>query len=147
MRAAGFFVLALAACSTNNHPLSANVAEEAQAAAAADGVYLPPTGSNQIFREVTAAAPGHELIVADLNLPANAVGERHYHPWEEYLYVIAGSAVVDMDGADARLLRAGESFIIPRETVHTPRAGPQGVRAIVVRVHDLGDPVMIPAPR
>lgn len=98
-----------------------------------------------VFREATAAAPGHELIVADLRLAADAVGEAHYHPWEEYLYVIEGSTVLEIAGQEPRTLLAGEHFVIPRRTVHTPRAGAQGVRAIVVRVHDDGDPVMVPA--
>ena len=108
-------------------------------------MYAPATGSNEIFREATAAAPGHELIVADLNLPGGAVGEPHYHLWEEYLYVIGGSAVLDIVGMEPRTLQAGERFVIPRNTVHTPRAGPTGVRAIIVRVHDEGDPVSIAA--
>ena len=143
MRVAGLMaVLALSACSYDGTPVAANAGAAKAVHAPA---YLPPAGSNEVFREATAAAPGHELIVADLNLPADAVGEAHYHPWEEYLYVIAGSAVVDIEGADERLLRAGERFVIPPEKVHTPRAGPSGVRAIVIRVHDQGDPVMIPA--
>lgn len=113
--------------------------------AQAGGLYQPPLGSNVVFREATAAAPGHELIVADLKLAANAVGEAHYHPWEEYLYVIEGSALLEIAGQEPRQLLAGEHFVIPRRTVHTPRAGAQGVRAIVVRVHDEGDPVMVPA--
>lgn len=111
----------------------------------ANPLYQPPLGSNVVFREATAAAPGHELIVADLKLAANAVGEAHYHPWEEYLYVIEGSAVLEIAGQEPRTLLAGEHFAIPRRTVHTPRAGSTGVRAIVVRVHDDGDPVMVPA--
>ena len=108
-------------------------------------LYQPPPGSNAVLREETHAAPGHELIVADLNLPADAVGEAHWHPWEEYLYVLAGSAVLDIEGLPPRTLSAGEHFVIPRETVHTPRAGPQGIRAITIRVHDAGDPVSISA--
>ncbi|HSG35046.1 MAG TPA: cupin domain-containing protein [Sphingomonadaceae bacterium] len=107
--------------------------------------YIPPIGSNEIFREATAAAPGHELIVADLRLPPNSVGEPHFHPWEEFLYVIEGSAVLDVDGQEPRVLQAGESFVIPGRTVHTPRAGPGGIRAIIIRLHDEGDPVAIPA--
>ncbi len=112
--------------------------------APAPTAYLPPLGSNQVFRARTAAAPGHELIVADLRLPPDAVGEAHWHPWEEFLYVIEGSAVIDLAGRP-RPLAAGESFVIPARTVHTPRAGPRGFRAIVTRVHDEGDPVSIPA--
>ncbi len=108
-------------------------------------IFEPGLGSNEIFHEATAAAPGHELIVADLLLPPDAVGVSHWHPWEEYLYVIGGSAVLDIEGMDSRELAAGEHFVIPRQTVHTPRAGPDGIRAIIVRVHDEGDPVMVPA--
>jgi quercetin dioxygenase-like cupin family protein len=136
-------VIALAACSPANDPGIQDGA--APGDEATEPAYVPPTGSNEIFHQATGAAPGHELIVADLNLPSDAVGEPHYHPWEEYLYVIAGTAVLDIEGAEGRTLQAGERFIIPRETVHTPRAGPKGVRAIVIRVHKEGDPVMVPA--
>jgi quercetin dioxygenase-like cupin family protein len=143
MRASALIaVMAIAACSPSGDP----AAQGAEASQAGDTqTYVPPSGSNEIFRQATAAAPGHELIVADLSLPADAVDEPHYHPWEEYLYVIAGSAVLDIERSDERILQAGESFVIPRETVHTPRAGPTGVRAIVIRVHKEGDPVMVPA--
>ena len=106
--------------------------------------FLPPIGSNEVFREPVAAAEGHELIVADLLLPADAVGESHYHPWEEYIYVIAGSALLDIEGSEERSLLAGEGFVIPARAVHTPKAGPDGIRAIIVRVHDEDDPVMVP---
>lgn len=145
MRAASLLaVFAVSACA---HAPAPGLAEGGAGQALHEQTYVPPTGSNEIFRESTGAAPGHELILADLSLPADAVSESHYHPWEEYLYVIAGSAVVDIEGQDERVVRAGESFVIPRGKVHTPRAGPTGVRAIVVRVHDQGDPVAIAAPR
>ena len=136
--------MAIAACSPSGDS-GAEDAGESQVQLDDTQTYLPPSGSNEIFRQATAAAPGHELIVADLNLPADAVGEPHYHPWEEYLYVISGSAILDTEGGDERTLQPGESFVIPREAVHTPRAGPTGVRAIVIRVHKEGDPVMVPA--
>lgn len=108
-------------------------------------IYQPDFGPTEIFREAIAAAPGHELIVTDLHLPPNAVGDPHSHPWEEYLYVMGGSALVRVDGMEEREVMAGESIVLPREQVHTPVAGPEGIRAIVIRVHDEGDPVSIPA--
>ncbi len=103
-------------------------------------MFQPELGPNPVFREVTAAAPGHELIVTDLFLGPEAVGAPHYHPWEEYLYVMGGSAILQIDGEEPRELGPGDAVVIPREAIHTPRAGPDGVRAIVVRVHDEGDP-------
>lgn len=107
-------------------------------------VLQPPLGANEVLRAMTSAAPGHELIVSDLLLGPNAVGSPHSHPWEEYLYVIGGSALVDVDGSERRSVAAGEAVVLPGKTVHTPRAGPEGVRAIVIRVHDAGDPLSIP---
>lgn len=134
---------ALAACGPGAGPAAGDAASPQ--AEVTDSGYVPPVGSNEVLRAFTAAAPGHELIVADLNLPADAVGEAHSHPWEEFLYVIGGSAVLDVEGMEGRVLNAGESFVIPPQRVHTPRAGPTGVRAIVIRVHDEGDPIMVPA--
>jgi quercetin dioxygenase-like cupin family protein len=105
----------------------------------------PPVGSTDIFREALGAAPGAELIVADLRLEKNAVGAAHYHPWEEYLYVIEGSAILELEGREPLTLMGRQGFVIPAGAVHTPRAGIWGVRAIVIRVHREGDPVAIPA--
>ena len=107
-------------------------------------IVQPAIGSNEVMRETLSAAPGHELIVADLVLPPNAVGEPHSHPWEEYLYVLGGSAILEAEGMATRTVEAGGKATIPPRAVHTPRAGPDGIRAIIVRVHDDGDPLSIP---
>ncbi|MWV28736.1 cupin domain-containing protein [Aurantiacibacter rhizosphaerae] len=115
------------------------------AAAPAPVSWQPPLGPNPVFNAAPGAAPDHRLLVTDLNLPPDAVGAAHFHPWEEYLYVIEGSALLDMEGSPPRTLTAGESFVIPARQVHTPRAGGDGVRAIVIRLHDEGDPERLPA--
>jgi len=109
-------------------------------AASAGTAWAPPTGSNAVFNTEPGAAPGHRLMVNDLVLEADIVGAAHFHPWEEYLYIIEGSAILAMEGQEPRLLVAGEKVVIPARTVHIPTAGPEGVRAIVTRVHDLPDP-------
>ena len=110
-----------------------------------EAIVQPEYGSNEVFQEALSAAPGHDLILADLRLPPDAVGDRQWHPWEEYVYVLGGSAVLDIEGMEQRTIGPGETFIIAPETAHTPRAGPTGVRAIIARVHDEGDPIMVPA--
>ena len=111
---------------------------------AEEPAWSPQPGANAVFDTVPGAAPENRLIVTDLNLAPDAVGEPHAHPWEEYLYVIAGSALVGLDGAEPTVVAAGETFVIPARVRHTPVAGPQGVRAIVVRVHLADDPVVLP---
>ncbi len=58
--------------------------------------------------------------------------------------MIEGRALVEIPGESTRIVLAGEKFVIPPRVPHTPRAGPEGVRAIVVRVHREGDPVSTP---
>ena len=124
-----FLMLALTACPPDQRPRA---------------FPSPPEGSNEVFREALSAAPGAELIVADLFLKPNTEGPAHYHPWEEYLYVIEGSAILDIEGMEPRTLLGRQSAIIPAKAVHRPKAGPWGLRALVIRVHKQGDPVAIP---
>ena len=113
-------------------------------AATPPAAWQPPIGPNAVFDQTPEAAPANRLIVTDLRLAPGAVGVTHFHPWEEFLYVIEGSASLEIAGEPPRTLLPGERFVIPARVVHTPRAGPQGVRAIVVRVHLEGDPVSTP---
>ena len=93
-------------------------------------VYAPPPGINEVLAGPIDAAPGHSLIVGDLNMPAGAEIPRHYHHGEEFLYVIGGSAVVSRPGVPDVTLGPGEALRIAPGTVHWGRAGPEGVRAI-----------------
>ncbi len=95
---------------------------------------LPP-GSNEMLRAAIEAADGLEVIISDVIIPPNAEVPRHYHPGEEFVYVIEGSAIHVEEGKEDRLVMAGEAFTIPPEAIHAPRGGPDGARAIVFRVH------------
>ena len=79
--ARGAFLLAvvplLAACSSM--PSSGPTGPQSVA------VYAPPPGINQMLEGRIAAAPGHSLIVGDLNMGPGAAIPRHYHHGEEYI--------------------------------------------------------------
>lgn len=100
----------------------------------------PPPGSNQILRAPIQMAEGVEVIISDVVIPPNGQVPRHFHPGEEFLYVIEGSAVHIEEGQPDRLLRAGDAYVIPPRAAHSPQGGPQGARAIVFRVHEQGEP-------
>lgn len=109
-------------------------------AADASGMKRPPPGSNEMLRAPITIAEGLEVIISDVVIPPNATVPRHYHPGEEFLYVIEGSAVHVEEGQPDRVLDAGDSYAIPPRAAHAPRGGPQGARAIVFRVHVEGKP-------
>jgi quercetin dioxygenase-like cupin family protein len=109
------------------------------------GPDLPP-GSNERLRAPLSAAPDLEVIISDVIIPPGGAVPRHYHPGEEFVYVIAGSATHVEEGKADRTLTAGDALVIPPQAVHAPRAGPDGGRAIVFRVHVKGQPERIPVP-
>ncbi len=95
----------------------------------------PPPGSNLMLRGPITITDDLEVIISDVVIPAGAVVPRHFHPGEEFVYVIEGSAIHVEAGKADQLIRAGEAFVIPPEAEHAPRGGPNGARAIVFRVH------------
>ena len=109
-------------------------------------VYAPPPGINQVLEGPIAAAPGHSLIVGDLNMPPGAEIPRHYHHGEEFLYVIGGSALVSREGEPDVTLMPGEGLRIAPGTVHWGHAGPEGVRAVSNWVSVDGKPLREAAP-
>ncbi|MEL6687171.1 MAG: cupin domain-containing protein [Pseudomonadota bacterium] len=102
-----------------------------------------PPGSNLRLREPITISNDLEVIISDVVIPPNATVPAHYHPGEEFLYVIEGSAIHVESGKEDQLLKAGDAYVIPPEAVHAPRGGPEGARAIVFRVHKQGKPERI----
>lgn len=109
--------------------------DNASTAQVADAKRYPPPGSNQMLRAPITIADGLEVIISDVVIPPNATVPRHYHPGEEFLYVLEGSAVHVEEGKDDRILSAGDAYVIPPRAIHAPRGGPDGARAVVFRVH------------
>ena len=106
----------------------------------------PPPGSNEVLRSPLAGTPGVEVIVSDVVIPPNGQVARHYHPGEEFLYLIEGTAIHVEQGKPDLPLKVGDSYAIPPRAIHAPRGGPEGARAIVFRVHVAGQPERIEAP-
>ncbi|MET0180559.1 MAG: cupin domain-containing protein [Novosphingobium sp.] len=106
---------------------------------------LPP-GSNERLRTGLTSSPDLEVIVSDVVIAPGEQVPRHYHPGEEFLYLVEGSAVHIEHGAPDRPLRPGDALVIKPGAVHSPRAGSAGARAIVFRVHVKGQPERIPVP-
>ena len=110
---------------------------------APDAGYRPPAGSNEVLRGDIAAAPGHQLITADIVLPPHGEVPLHYHPGEEFLYILEGSVTLTILGEEPAALKAGDAVRIPRTDLHKAKAGPEGLRALASWVVPEGQPVRI----
>jgi quercetin dioxygenase-like cupin family protein len=136
--------LVVTACSAPPQAQDVETAEPHSAEASEPhSVYRPQPGSNEMVRAPLTLAEGLEVIISDVVIPPNATVPRHYHPGEEFVYVIEGTAVHVEEGQPEQLLQAGDTYVIPPGVEHAPRAGETGARAIVVRVHVEGEPERI----
>ena len=89
------------------------------------------------LRAPITVAEGLQVVIADVPIPPNQSVDLHYHPGEEFVYVLEGSAVHAEPGQPDRVLRPGDASVIPRGT---PHGDPEGGRAIVFRVLVEGQP-------
>ena len=113
--------------------------EHVSNAETAGATHRPPPGSNQMLRAPLALAEGLEVIISDVVIPPGAEVPRHYHPGQEFIYVLEGSAIHVEEGQPDHTLAAGDTYAIPPRAEHAPRGGPDGARAIVFRVHVEGE--------
>jgi quercetin dioxygenase-like cupin family protein len=105
--------------------------------------HAPPPGSNEMMRAPIQAAPGLEVIISDVVIPPHASVPWHYHPGEEFVYVIEGSAIHREENQPDIVLTSGDTYVIRPEARHSPVGGPTGARAVVFRVHVAGQPERI----
>ncbi|BAW97026.1 hypothetical protein NIES970_19700 [[Synechococcus] sp. NIES-970] len=103
---------------------------------------LPP-GPNTMLRAPVTIADGLEVIISDVIIPPGSSLPLHYHPGEEFIYLLEGSVIHIETGKPDQLLQAGDTLVIPPYAPHAPEGGPEGGRAIVFRVHVAGEPERI----
>ena len=114
-------------------PLTALAQAEATPAQAA-------VAAETLLREAIEGVPDKEVIVSRVSFPAHTQLPWHWHPGEEFIYVLEGSATIWQEGKEDISGGAGDLIKIPLKQVHTGMTGEEGVRVIVFRVHEEGKP-------
>lgn len=62
--------------------------------------------------------PGKEGIMLSVVIPPALVGGKHYHPGDEFLYLVEGSLTIEIDGNAPVTLKPGETLHIPGKAIH-----------------------------
>ena len=93
------------------------------------------------------SVPGREAVVARVEVAPGAKAGRHTHPGDEISYVLEGEATLLIDGQPPRIVKAGESFVIPAGVVHDAHNdGTAPIKLVGVYVVEKGKPLASPAP-
>ncbi|MGI9239923.1 MAG: cupin domain-containing protein [Verrucomicrobiales bacterium] len=83
---------------------------------------------------------GTEVIVSQVTIPPNTSLPKHWHPGEEFAYVLEGAVTLWQKGKRDIVGKKGDVMKVPLKQVHTAVTGDEGVTLLVFRVHELGQP-------
>jgi quercetin dioxygenase-like cupin family protein len=124
------------------------IAAAGSLALAAGALYAQASGlTRTLVGKADVSVPGREAVVARVEVAPGARAGRHTHPGDEISYVLEGESELLVDGQPPRIVKAGESFVIPAGVVHDAHnAGTVPVKLVGVYVVEKGKPLASPAP-
>lgn len=102
-----------------------------------------PVKATQLLNAPITGVQDHDLLMTRVEIAANTVLPMHYHPNEEYLYILEGQAYLRIEGREDQLLSAGEAVVIPAGVLHTAVTTDRKATALTTRVHPSGQPVRL----
>ena len=96
--------------------------------------------AENLLRESIAGVEGKEIIVSRVSFPPHAELPWHWHPGEEFFYVIEGSVTLKRRGEPDLPATQGDAQKIAPQIIHTGSTGEQGAELVIFRVHAVGEP-------
>lgn len=102
-----------------------------------------PVKATPLLNAPITGVPSHDLLMTRIEIAANTTLPMHYHPNEEYLYILEGQAYLRIEGRDDQLLHAGDAVVIPAGVLHTAVTTDSTAIALTTRVHPKGQPVRL----
>jgi len=104
---------------------------------------IPGLEIENIMTSPLESAEGKEVIVSKLVVPPNTTFPKHWHPGEEFVYVLEGKAIVWQEGKPETQLNEGDIFKVSLKQIHTAKTGEVSATVLVFRVHETGQPVRV----
>ena len=120
-------------------PVTASTHEQAKAGEATSELKL-----ETLLKAQLEGFDGGEIIVSRVSLPPHTSLPKHWHPGEEFAYIIEGSVTLWQDGKEDIVGKAGDVVKVPLKQVHTAITQDEGATILVFRVHEQGKPERVP---
>ena len=100
---------------------------------------------DNLMRATLEGVKGTEVIVSRVDIPPHTTLPKHWHPGEEFAYILEGSVTLWQKGKKEEMGVAGEAMKVPLKQIHTAITGKDGVRLVIFRVHEKGQPERVKA--
>ena len=107
---------------------------------AAESSQAASVQADNLLRESIAGVEGKEIIVSRVSFPPHTELPWHWHPGEEFFYVIEGSVTLKRRGEPDLPTTQGDAQKIAPQIIHTGSTGEQGAELVIFRVHAAGEP-------
>ncbi len=104
----------------------------------------PGLNLETLLKAVLEGVDGTEVIVSRVTIPPNTSLPRHWHPGEEFAYVLEGSVTLWQEGKDDLVGKQGDVMMVPLKQVHTAITKDESATILVFRVHEQGEPERVP---
>ena len=96
-----------------------------------------------LMTEKLAGVANTQVVVSKVKIPPNTALPKHWHPGEEFVYVLSGAVTLWQAGKADIKVQQDDVIKVPLKQVHTAITGPEGASLLVFRVHEQGQPERI----
>ena len=110
------------------------------------GQMAVPAGPDRQVYDIPAGSKDQQIIIQVRDLKDGETVTPHIHYGVEMTEVVTGTFELYVKGQPVKIIKAGESFVIPREVPHDcrPQPGSPPVHLAVTLVIDTGTPPRTP---
>ena len=81
-----------------------------------------------------------EVVVSITTVPPHTKLPTHWHPGEEFAYMLDGSITLHQEGKRDEHYKKGDVGVVPLKQVHTVSTQEESASILIFRVHELGQP-------
>ncbi len=105
-----------------------------------------PITRTMLLKPDVTGIGGKEALVLEVEFAPGAVGGKHFHPGHEIVYMLEGSITLEVEGKPPATYKAGDTFDIPREVVHSGKnaSTTDRAKALVIGLFEKGQPGTTP---
>ncbi len=100
----------------------------------------------ELMRADLEGIEGKQGVVYTADLPPGAVVAKHYHPGNDFVYILEGSVILEREGEPPVTFRPGQVFHNVPKRVHSVKnaSTTDGARLLVFQLPEKGQPLAIP---
>ncbi len=99
-----------------------------------------------VLQKFDVPESNYETVIALLEIVPDGVVGKHTHFGIDSGVLQSGDIVLNVAGKAEQIVKPGDSWQVPPNTVHWGKAGPNGAKIINTYVVEKGKPLATPAP-